>query len=651
MKLLELFTKQLNECGAVKRVWLTSFNIDIEFIETYILPTVLGVEIPRTRMDYEALQLELNEQRIDFRVFCDNRFISTDQNKRTLIPVHGISPGKQSSDFMQLGFDENTLFHAKVIYIEGEDGRILGAGSANLTLSGWGRNREVFQFVPLDEKDLYQSTRDFFIKLFRNAGEECPLSNLRKFGRIKPRARFCHSFQQEAFLQQLLGNRQHEALAIWSPYLSNDLAGLIETVQQRFGQPDLRVHLVADRVEGQYVRANWSDSLQSIAGRGTLTLHQFPLPTDDRLYMTHAKLWKTATHLAIGSWNCTRSGANTEWDENGSWSAGTNIEAGLIFIDNSDISIYLGKKLKVDPDLFATEEQLKDEALEIPVALPFDLRVQFNWGDLTYRITGAWNADLPPGDTYQLKLPSVDELITLHWKPRLAELKPITIAITDIRKLLVEHCYQVFKQDKACGTGLLIETAAEHRRAQQYDDLRTLFDAMANEGPAPSLDDVGYRVQEGEDGEMLVDGRFYSADDSQAAGSTSGIEDISYFRLFAASFQYAARLRSIESIGPLEQWAFSRPGCLDELVVKARERIEKMEPGIFNWFLSMEVNELCQLARSRRRALASVGESIPESRWRDLKVVVPRLPKGTDKRYQAQLQSEYEAIRRSWGKV
>lgn len=649
MKLLELFTKQLNECGAVKRVWLTSFNIDIEFIETYILPTVLGVEIPRTRMDYEALQLELNERLIDFRVFCDNRFISTDQNKRTLIPVHGISPGKQSSDFMQLGFDENTLFHAKVIYIEGEDGRILGAGSANLTLSGWGRNREVFQFVPLDEKELYRSTRDFFTKLFRNAGEECPLGNLRKFDRIKPRARFCHSFQQEAFLQQLFGHRQHEAMAIWSPYLSNDLAGLIETVQQRFGQPDLRVHLVADRVEGQYVRASWSDSLQFMADSGTLTLHQFPLLTDDRLFMTHAKLWKTSTHLAIGSWNCTRSGANTEWGEKGGASA-TNIEAGLIFNDNSDISIYLGKQLKVDLDLFATEEQLKAEALEVPIALPFDLRVEFNWGDLTYRITGTWNADLPPDDAYQLKLPSIEELISLHWKPRLAELKSRTISITDIRKLLVEHCYQVYKHDEACGTGLLIETAAEHRRAQQYDDLKTLFDAMVNDGPTPSLDDVGYRVREGEDGEMLVDGRFYRADGSSAAGATAGIEDISYFRLFAASFQYAARLRSVESIGLLEQWAFSRPGCLDELVMKARERIEKSEPSIFNWFLSMEVNELCQVARNCRSVLATAVDKIPASRWGQLKVDPPRLPRGTDKKYQELLQSEYYSMRRHWGK-
>lgn len=650
MKLLELFTKQLKECGTIRRVWFTSFNIDIEFVETYILPAVLGQEIPRVRMDYEGLQLELNKQGIDFRVFCDKHFISADQNKRTLIPVHGISPSKQNSHTAQLGFDEKSLFHAKVIYIEGDKSRVLGAGSANLTLSGWGRNREVFQFVKLDERTLYQSVRDFFIKIFQNAGEECPLKNLRIFDRERTRARFCHSFQEEAFLQQLLGEQQHNALAIWSPYLSNDLAGLIETIQYQFDQPELRVHLVADRIEGQYVRATWSDSLHAITGSGTLTLHQFPLTIDDRQSMTHAKLWKTRTHLAIGSWNCTRSGANTERDDNGRWSSATNIEAGLIFADNGDINNYIGKQLTADSSLFATEEQLQDEALEIPAVLPFDLRVEFSWGDLTYRITGVWNTELPPDDAYRLKLPSVEELIVLRWKPRVGELKPLTITVADTRKLLADHCYKVFKQEEVCGTGLLIETAVGNRRAQQYDDLRALLCAMTNEGPDTSMDDVGFRVREEEDGEMRIDGRFYGADDSYTTEANSTLDDISYFRLFSASFQYAVRLRSINDINSLEQWAFSRPGCLDELVMKARERIEKMETNIFNWFLSMEVNGLCHLVRSRRKELATGEGNIPAFRWCELEVITPPLPEGTDKNYQALLQREYESMRRNWGK-
>lgn len=653
MILLKTFASQLAACGDLKRVWLTSFNIDIEFIETYILPTVLGAEIPRTRMDYEALQLELNERGIDFRVFCDKRFISTDQNKRTLIPVHGVSPNKQEPDgsgIAGMRFNEESLFHAKVIYIEGKDGRVLGSGSANLTVSGWGRNREVFQFVPLDEEEMYRSVRNFFQVLFQNVDESCPLEEKRKFERTKARARFCHSFQDVSFLDQLLGEWQHEELAIWSPYLPKDLAALIDTVRTKFEQPDLHVHLVADRVEGRYLRTSWSESLQALVDDRALTFHQFPVAGDDRLTMTHAKLWKTDSHLAIGSWNFTVPGANVAWgveDE----SLQTNIEAGLIFADKSDLNTYLGPEIEVVGDLFATESELKAEALDVPEALPFDLRVEFHWGNLTYRISGVWNREGVPEAAYSVKVPSVEQPVELHWMPQASRLKLVEIPISDTRSLLTEHRYAIFRQGKACGTGLLIETAVTNRRAQQYGDLKSLLDAMGYEGAEPSLEDADFRVREGENGETRVDGLFYSNDGPQALDAPSGLGDISYFRLFAATFQYAAHLRGIESMRGLEQWAFTRPGCLEELVMKARERIDKTERSVFNWFLAMEVNELCELARRCRKALIPADEGIHLSRWKDLNVAIPKLPKGVDKRYRELLLQEYKGMRRSWGIV
>lgn len=653
MILLKTFASQLAACGDLKRVWLTSFNIDIEFIETYILPTVLGAEIPRTRMDYEALQLELNERGIDFRVFCDKRFISPDQNKRTLIPVHGISPNKQdseSSGISEMGFNEKSLFHAKVIYIEGEDGRVLGSGSANLTVSGWGRNREVFQFVPLDEEEMCHSAWDFFQVLFQNVGERFSLVKKQTFDRTEPRARFCHSFQKKSFLDQLLGGIQREELAVWSPYLSKDLAALIDTVRTKFEQPDIHVHLVADRVEGRYLRTTWSEPLQALVDDEAITFHQFPVAGDGRLTMTHAKLWKTDSHLAIGSWNFTKPGANTDKDDKDK-PARINIEAGLIFADNSDIDTYLGPAIEVAGDLFATESELEAEALDVPEALPFDLRVEFHWGKLTYQIRGVWNRVGSPESGYSVKLPSLEQPVELHWMPQKRILNEIVISISDTRSLLTEHRYAIFRQGKACGTGLLIETAVTNRRAQQYGDLKSLLDAMGYEGAEPSLDDADFRVREGENGETQVDGLFYSNDDQQTLDAPSELGDISYFRLFAATFQYAAHLRGIEFMRGLEQWAFTRPGCLEELVMKARERIDNTDRSVFNWFLAMEVNELCELARRCRKALLPADESIHLSRWNNLNVAIPKLPKETSKRYEALLQKEYKGMRRSWGIV
>ena len=65
----------------------------------------------------------------------------------------------------------------------------------------------------------------------------------------------------------------------------------------------------------------------------------------------------------------------------------------------------------------------------------------------------------------------------------------------------------------------------------------------------------------------------------------------------------------------------------------------------------MEVNELCELARRCRKALLPADEGIHLSRWKDLNVAIPKLPKGVDKRYRELLLQEYKGMRRSWGIV
>ena len=647
MKLLEAFKRQLIQCGGIQRVWLTSFNIDVEFIETFILPAVLASDQPRIRMDYEVLQQELNDREVDFRVFCDKRYIGPDQNKRTLIPIHGVSLAKRESATQKMGFSEDSLFHAKVIYIEGKNGRVLGAGSANLTLSGWGRNREVFQFVPVDEKLLYQSMLDFFRKLFDNVDIPCPLKNLRVFPQEIPRAQFCHSFQEKPFLQQLFGERHHQALAIWSPYFSKDLAGFIHHFQEVSEHQNLHIYLVADQVDGQYLRTRWTENLKVLLEEGGLVLHKSPILSDDRINMTHAKLWKTRTHLAIGSWNFTRCGANAENKDKMRWLGIVNAEAGLIFEDKAKIDAYLGVPLKVDASYFASDEQLLADALDVPEMLPFDLQVKFDWANLKYEVVGIWNANASINNSYSIRLPALGKPIPLIWRPRIKVLEALQLTVANPSALLTNHCYEILKDGKPCCTGFFVEVSAACRRAQQYDDLKSLFDAMVIEGPEPSVDDVSYRVQDDEEDSLYIEGLGLPEQSHVKVVSS----DISYFRLFAASYQYAARLRSAKSLHSLEQWAFTRPGCLEELVDKTMSQLSASQSVIFQWFLAKEVNGLCNLARQLREAYKHQAATIASDRWRKLKINYSLPPKDADARYVELLEKEYSRMGRSWGNV
>ncbi|MEY8212890.1 MAG: hypothetical protein RPR97_00265, partial [Colwellia sp.] len=119
MKLLTDFKEQVATLGRLKRVWITSFNLSVEFVETHLLPVVVGMDAPKHRMDYETLQKELIDQNIDLRVFCDKRMMNELDTKRTTIDVFGVSP--RSID----GFSEDSLFHPKVIYLEDYDGKAI----------------------------------------------------------------------------------------------------------------------------------------------------------------------------------------------------------------------------------------------------------------------------------------------------------------------------------------------------------------------------------------------------------------------------------------------------------------------------------------------------------------------------------------------
>lgn len=645
MKLYDAFRKQLSACGDIRRVWLTSFNIDIEFIETYLLSAVLGADVPRARGDFEALQLILNERGIDFRVFCDKRFIQADQNKRTLIPVHGVLPDAGKFD-VKWGFPEGSLFHAKVIYIEGEKGKVLGAGSANLTLSGWGRNREVFHFVPVDEAAIYKSLTAFFKNLFVHAGEDFPLPGIRKWARDRPRARFCHSFDDEVFFSQLIGDKKHNELAVWSPYFSADLAAFIRHLKERYDQPDMVFRVVADRVEGKHIRTRWSDDIAELLASGELAFYQSPVLHDDHVTMTHAKLWKTKSHLAIGSWNFTYAGSNTQLDDDGNFVEQANIEAGFILGNNEPVASVLGRPLDVSHDMFASESLMQEEALVVPEPLPFDIVVQFDWSTLRYSLSMKKIRGVDSVDDYLISLPDIENPVPVMSGGSMFKTPELLVDCPNA--LLKDHRFHVFRGETLCYTGLLIERSPVLRRAQQYDDLGSLLDAMVHIGPDPSVDDVSYRVAENDEG-MELAGVSSGQAEGDSTSSISSAGDISYFRLFTASYQYAERLREIQYIGTLEHWGFSRPGCLEELTNKAAERIAAQPGSVFGWFLAMEVNSLCDLARERRKALPKDSKAVSPARWRALGVPVPSLPAQANQDYRQMLEDEYLKMKSGWG--
>lgn len=640
MKLLAELQKQVNGMGRLRRAWFTSFNADIEFIETHVLPATIGVNPPRNRLEYEQMQQELSSNGIDFRVFCDPRFIETNRIKRTCIPVHGVRP-VLSADY----FSDNSLFHPKVIYLEDVNNkRIIGAGSANLTVSGWGRNLEAFTFFEIGSAVNYRRIQDFFSRLCDATGIE---SLPERFGRGSKADhwRFVHSYQDQTFPEQLLEGAKDADLAVWSPYLPRDLPAFVDGLHLAGNAERLRVHLVPDRIEGKYLRTEWSAALADMLSSGRLTAYRNRAPRHEQTELCHAKLWKLDGKLAIGSWNFTGPGANSLRDAHGAWSADNNVEAGFIVDDDHGWREACGDVLGLGADDCASPSLLDEESLVVAPLPPFDLQVSFDWHEHAYAFDGQWMGN-GARDNYTVQLPGVEGRVPLEWKSGQPSRPPAALAVDD-RALLRDRVFTVFCADQPVHQGLVLEKNVRSRRAQAFDTLQDLLEAFVHDDDPASLPDLPYRTTFDDD--PLTIPADPAADPVAAVdGDQAGAAGVSYFRLFHAMQTYRQKLSGLARLEQLDNHVFSWPGCLQELIDKMQAEMGKPGREMFNWFLANEVDWLCACAQARRRSLVRGHrerepgyEPIPPARWRKLGVTVPAPPAGVHADY-------IELIRKQW---
>ncbi|APW48655.1 phospholipase D-like domain-containing protein [Rhodoferax antarcticus] len=613
MNLLDEFRRQVRGLGALKRAWFTTFNLSIPFFETHVLPVLLDADLPANRMDYENMQMQLAERGVDLRVFCDLRVMEADQLKRTAVAVHGVLPERLR--VKENWFRKESLFHPKVIFLEDESGRmVLGAGSANLSISGWGRNQEVFVFRSISNNEQYRQVKRFFDPLLAAAGlgDALALGVRRRFKGNDEGWRFVHSFESQSFLQLLLADTQANRLTVWSPYFSRDLSRLLVRVQELAGRK-LNFSIVPDRVGNRYVRTVWTDAIQKLLDDGVLSFHDRPSPRADEIEMTHAKLWLASgrrARLAVGSWNCTEPGAASFELR--------NVEAGIL-LDVPPKSQIAGQPLKIGEKEFGSEEMLEDDELDPPLyPLPFELQVSFDWKQGHYEVQGRLFDDIQHTN-YRLRLPGVKKQVPLRWKKRRSDgawpLESIKIEFFDNEALLADHCYEVWRDGNLEYRGLVQETGQDHRRAQSYDSLKDLLNDLIN-GITPGADG-NQRLRK-----VLRHG---DVPDDEPVPPPVGADGggMSYFRLFHAFEQFRKRLRGVRSMGELEKLLFVSPGSLQEMIGKVNEQVAApVGNTVFSWFLLQEADSLHTVALeayANHRAKYAPTTPPENSKWASLR--------------------------------
>ena len=598
MKLLEELAEQIKELGSIKRIWFTSFNLNFEFFERHVLSTILQMDKPKSRIDYELMQQRLNGKgvsgkssndnkyltKIDISIFADQRMHDTSDLKRTAIDVYSINPTQLPLSF---NLSQQALFHPKVIYLEAEDGKaILGAGSANLTLSGWSNNQEVFVFRKIASSSQRKAVEDFFSPLFTSINQPDKSKSIARKLHLNadPKWEFIHSFSSPNFLDSLFKNSRkgdNHKLAIWSPYFPADLPKFVTTLEAKIqritgNSIPLSLHITPDRVENKLIRTKWSDELELLQKLGKLAFYNNAIEKHESCNLCHAKIWMTPERLAIGSWNFTTPGSNLLL---GNESAHVNIEAGFVFEHQESIHNQFGQKFEAVNSVFMTDERLGKDALIVPDLLPFSVHVIFDWRDLKYTVK--LSADSLLFEGYQLILPDVDSAINIE---------PLNYAtreflVAEPKYLLSVHSYEVRHYDRIVHRGFIIENQAELRRVEEFDSLDDIFSSLISGAELEGNGNTSLRR------DLKTDQDPDDGNNDDIIGSEVKPVSLSYFRMFQACAEFDIRLNEINSVSLLEQYAFVVPGCMAELKEKIEIEMSR-EVSVLNWYMAQEYNSL-----------------------------------------------------------
>lgn len=438
MKIYEKYKKAIKDIGTLEKAYFTTFNLDIDFVERYILPPLLNES--RIKSDKNVLQnkedlnYKLYKKRKDIKIFYDASMLSGDR-KQTVVDIRSVK-------------QKNGVFHPKVIYLEGSDKSFLIVGSGNLTVNGWGRNIEAFDIVEIKTTNLKNQVLNFFDDLFEKSGLK------RENKRLRPTTseniNFVYSYDKDNanFLYAL---HLEKNLQIYSPYFSP----LDELFDNNEFKTLENIKIVPDLILNQKIRLE----KKPIDKKNKIKFYRFNKEREEFEHqedsLNHSKVWISDTHIAIGSYNCTREAL-----------FGTNFEAALVRT-YQDI-----EELQVDSEFkdieFASKEEidfLEDEVDDKKrFTRVFELTADYDEQTLKLHEIryedGKIEKELPkPSSRIELKLPTYNKHISYKTFSNFSKSEFIPI----INQLVNDKRFEVYNDDKLIYRGFIDEINVDEK--------------------------------------------------------------------------------------------------------------------------------------------------------------------------------------------
>lgn len=580
MKLYELVNDILKDIKPL-RAWFTSFNMSPLFVEKYILPLLAGNpdNRPVRQYDYEALQEEIKE--IDIRFFCDYRAINLSEGKKTSIPFHTV-------DVEKLKKGENSfkdgIFHPKVIYLQGNDtdGELRSfiiTGSANLTVSGWGRNRECIAVREVNDRKNAEKIIDFYNTIAGKdifSGKEYIdtdswLDSLEDSAQWE----FVSGLDDISFIDRLL-QKPSESIHIWSPYFSNDIK---QTLDRYITKVKNSVNLIPDNsLPGGKVRIAQNESNIELQKSNTISFLNDKsvqrMPGSGEQLFSHAKVWLTDSQIAIGSWNFTDAAIS-----------GTNLEAGIISsVKSSEKKRLIENLASAETIEYMEQDEIEKEKIELN-NWTCSCEVTADWKAFRYRIHNFDGVD--PGSV-SIFLPGLEGVTVSEFGIERSFFG------TGVKNLLKDRLFHVRdNKGETVYTGVIIEQNLQDRPGWEFENFSDLIFAWADCYPENKYEK--HRPVSAHD----ISAADESGDIDEALNKSEPERIPSWYLMFLSMENIRKRIKeNKDDIDKLFGIAARIPGSVSQLVSHVKIFIdEKSGTEVFRWYLANETNSVVELLK------------------------------------------------------
>jgi len=551
MKLYDEYKKVIKKLGKIEKAYFTSFNIDISFVEKYILPPLLKESVANDKFSLEDLNIALmSKAKPDIKLFYDASMMSS-FDKKTLVETYPI-------------LIKGGVFHPKVIYLKGSERTYLFVGSGNLSVSGWGRNIEAFEIVDITKfSSLENQVLNFFDDVFELAG----LQYKNKKRKINVTNRnFVFTLPKNSNDNSLLLNALEvkENLQIFSPYFSDDLDSLVSTNEFKNIK---NIAIIPDLVGDKNIR------LKKLPEDKRISFYRFkdkqPYEENEES-INHSKIWISDAKYAIGSHNCTIPALY-----------GKNFEASLVqnLINKDEFSLdnFIANEPEISQKILLEDEVHESERFNSLYQLTADY--EDNSLELEEIVTQAENIFI--------KLPSFkDRLLT---QGEFKELKKDKISSL-FRALTKNKIFEIYEEEKLIFRGLIIEKNAtsKTRFVESAETLDDIFLAFADEKNPTEAKHLQNRDRFEDIGDEIQYKRKYKA---------TNVNYYSMYRGFNNLFLRYEKIKNDEL--KLESFCFSSPSSLSVVKNILENELLNEDKKLFIYLSVLEFNKLVNKQKIR----------------------------------------------------